>query len=64
MRKSLFFTILTMFVLYFLWWFSGGSIIGILRKPAPAEQFAAFIWDNFRTGAATIFEAVTSLLEI
>ena len=53
-----------MLFLLFLWWFSGGTIIGAINRPAPFEIFASFAWDNFQTGAATIFEAFSRLLGI
>ncbi len=64
MKNPFLLTILVMFVLYFLWWFSGGTLTGILQQPIPAQQFAAFMWQNFQTGAATIFEAISSFLGI
>ncbi len=64
MRKPLFLTTIIMLFLLFLWWFSGGTIIGAINRPAPFEIFASFAWDNFQTGAATIFEAFSRLLGI
>lgn len=62
MKKSLFLTITAIIILYFLWWFSGGTIIGLRQRPAPFEYFTSFFWENFQTGAATVFEAISSLL--
>lgn len=62
MKKSLFLTIITMIFLYFLWWFSGGTIMGLQKQPAPIEYATAFIWNNFQTGAAIVFQALASLL--
>ena len=63
-KNPLLLTILTIAFLYFLWWFSGGSITGIQQTPAPIDYATAFIWNNFQTGAATIFEAISSFLGI
>jgi hypothetical protein len=61
MNKSLLFTILTMIVLVFLWWFSGGTVLGQMPS-SPAEKTALFVWQNFNNGLALIFNGVSSLL--
>lgn len=61
MKKPLFFTIISMLVLYFLWWLSGVNIIGFKQENAPIDRLAIFFVDNFQTGMATIFEAISSI---
>lgn len=60
MSKSLQLAILTMIVLIFLWWFSGGSVVGQLRE-SPAEKSALFVWQNFNNGLAVIFNGFANL---
>jgi len=62
MKKYLFATSI-MLVLIFLWWFVGGNIMGIYVRPSPAEKTITFVWQNFNSGLATIFESVTNLLK-
>lgn len=59
-EKSFLVTILIMALLFFLWWFSGGTIVGLIYKPSPVDNFSAFIWENFQAGSAIIFEALNS----
>lgn len=62
MRRSIFYGLIIMIGLYFLWWLSGGTITGLRQQPAPVDYLTAFVWENFKTGAATVFEAVSSFL--
>lgn len=64
MKKHTLYAILVMAGLYFLWWFSGGTVLGIPQKPAPVDYAVTFFVDNFQEGAATIFEAISSFLNI
>jgi len=59
--KKYFFVSAVMLCLIFLWWFTGGTIWGY-RQPAPAQKVAAFVWENFNYGLATIFDAISNIL--
>lgn len=61
MNKSLQLAALTMIVLFFLWWFSGGSILGQTRD-SPLEKTTLFAWQNFNNGLAVIFNGFANLL--
>lgn len=43
--------------LYLLWWLSGGNFLGVVQRPSPLTIGAAFIADNFKLGAITVFES-------
>jgi microcystin degradation protein MlrC len=46
----------------FLWWFQGGHIIPVLGlKPSPAELIVISTTNAFKTGLATIFNAILNL---
>ncbi len=60
MKKPYLLASLVMIVLFFLWWFSGGTIWGYVT-PSPAEQFFAFTWQNFKTGLAVVFDTLGNL---
>jgi microcystin degradation protein MlrC len=46
----------------FLWWFQGGHIIPVLGlKPSPAELIVVSTANAFKTGLATIFNAILNL---
>ncbi|MCS7200923.1 MAG: hypothetical protein NZ822_02130 [Patescibacteria group bacterium] len=61
MTKSHLLAFLTMLVLIFIWWFSGGSVAGQLPS-SPAEQTALFVWQNFNNGLAIIFNGFANFL--
>lgn len=63
MNKSVFYSFIIMIVLIFLWWFSGGTITGLRQTPAPVDYLTAIFWKNFKTEAATIFEAMSSFFK-
>ena len=52
-----FLAFMTLVALYFLWWLSGGSFLGVVYKPSPLDVGTAFVIDNFKLGASTIFES-------
>lgn len=60
MSRSWQLAILSIVVLVSLWWFSGGSVLGQLRE-SPAEKSALFVWQNFNSGLAVIFDAFANL---
>jgi hypothetical protein len=62
MKKSRLYAIGFMFLLLFIWWFSGGTLWGYAR-PSPAEEAATFVWKNFNTGLATAFQTMGDLIE-
>jgi hypothetical protein len=59
--KAYIFATLAMIFLFFLWWFTGGTIWGYV-KPSPAEELFAFVWENFNVGLATVFETLGNLI--
>jgi len=49
-------------IIMFLWWFQGGHIIPPLGlKPSPAEVIMVTTANAFKTGVATIFNAILNL---
>lgn len=49
-------------IIMFLWWFQGGHIIPVLGlKPSPAELIVISTANAFKTGLATIFNAILNL---
>ena len=49
-------------IIMFLWWFQGGHIIPVLGlKPSPAELIMVSTANAFKTGLATIFNAILNL---
>lgn len=63
MRKPLFYTLGTMFLLLFFWWLSGGKIIyGLQSGLPPIVETTAFIFRNFQVGLGYIFNALANFL--
>jgi len=51
-------------IIMFLWWFQGGHIVPVLGlRPSPAEVIIATTANAFKTGIATIFNALINLLK-
>lgn len=58
------YTIAIFVIIIFLWWFQGGHIVSILApKPSPAELAIIITANAFKTGLATIFNAILSLFK-
>jgi len=55
--KKILFSLSIMIVLYFIWWFSGGTIWGGYIVNSPYQQTVSFVRENFNVGLATILKA-------
>jgi hypothetical protein len=58
--KKFLFSLSVMVVLYFIWWFSGGTIWGGYLSNSPYNQTVLFVRENFNLGLATIFKALNN----
>lgn len=62
--KALKYTIGIFSIIMFLWWFQGGHIIPVLAPQiSPAQILIVVTANAFKSGLATIFNAIISLFK-